>query len=183
MIGISPWHGCGSMILPEFLRAALSRWARWYMASHGPDQVLRTDGTTDYLKRWYIVRKSKEWGRFGFNIYIHEILRPDDDRALHDHPWNFTSIILEGGYREVIGDSFGQPLVTLLRKEGQIIRRKATDAHRLILHLGDPRASRGDSGAAMKYHPALTLIICGRNRRHWGFWAEQGIWIHWRKFI
>lgn len=36
-----------------------------------------------------------------FAIYIHHILISDQDKDMHDHPWNFTSVILEGAYREV----------------------------------------------------------------------------------
>jgi hypothetical protein len=37
--------------------------------------------------------------RFG-GVKLHHILRSDDDRDLHDHPWSFLSIVLKGGYWE-----------------------------------------------------------------------------------
>lgn len=48
-----------------------------------------------YLRRWWILPRN----RF-FNIYVHEFLRSDDDRALHDHPWLWASYIVEGHYNE-----------------------------------------------------------------------------------
>lgn len=33
---------------------------------------------------------------------IHHIAQPDNDRHLHDHPWNARTIILNGGYIEEI---------------------------------------------------------------------------------
>ena len=49
-----------------------------------------------YLRRWWIIPRNRL-----FNIYLHQILRSDDDRALHDHPWINCSIILKGRYMEV----------------------------------------------------------------------------------
>src|SRR3546814_20880058 len=48
-----------------------------------------------YLRRWYIIPRNR-W----FNVYLHEFLRDDDDRALHDHPWVNLSILLRGQYVE-----------------------------------------------------------------------------------
>ena len=55
--------------------------------------IIGVDGQP-YLRRYYILKT--RW----FRIYLHEILRSDEDRDCHDHPWNFTSIILKGGYWE-----------------------------------------------------------------------------------
>jgi hypothetical protein len=35
-----------------------------------------------YLLRWWIIPRNR-W----CNVYLHKILRDDDPRALHDHPW------------------------------------------------------------------------------------------------
>lgn len=49
-----------------------------------------------YMRRWWLIPRN----RF-FNIYLHNILRSDDDRALHDHPWRWCSILLRGAYFEI----------------------------------------------------------------------------------
>ena len=46
-----------------------------------------------YCNRWWVIPRNR-W----FNIYLHEFVRDDDDRALHDHPWWNISIVLRGGY-------------------------------------------------------------------------------------
>ena len=48
-----------------------------------------------YMRRWFVVPRNE----FS-NLYLHEILRSDDDRALHDHPWPSRSFIIDGGYFE-----------------------------------------------------------------------------------
>lgn len=37
---------------------------------------------------------------------VHHVLRSDHDRALHDHPWHNASIVLSGGYWEVMPGRF-----------------------------------------------------------------------------
>ena len=69
-----------------------------------------------------------------FAVYIHQILRSDQDRDMHDHPWNFTSVILEGAYRE----AFSYPPLfdkVYVRDyySGDVIEHKAEDAHKLTL--------------------------------------------------
>src|SRR3546814_18227298 len=53
-----------------------------------------------YMRRGWVIPRS----RF-INIYLHQVLRPDDDRALHDHPWLNLSLILDGGYWEITPDT------------------------------------------------------------------------------
>ena len=47
----------------------------------------------DYMRRWTLRTP------IGM-LRLHHILRGDDDREFHDHPFDFTSIILAGGYVE-----------------------------------------------------------------------------------
>lgn len=35
-----------------------------------------------------------------FSVNIHKICKADEDKHLHNHPWNFMSIVLKGGYIE-----------------------------------------------------------------------------------
>lgn len=61
-----------------------------------------------YMNRYWILpyrkmRKSKA-SRILFGDIasrVHHILRSDDDRAFHSHPWSFITIILRGGYWEM----------------------------------------------------------------------------------
>jgi hypothetical protein len=48
----------------------------------------------DYMHRWLV---RTPW----FTLRIHHILRSDNERDLHDHPFDFTSFIFKGSYTEV----------------------------------------------------------------------------------
>ena len=104
-------------------------WARRHM-DREPDFVIGPKGSP-YMRRWWIIPRN-----LGGNVYLHEILRSDDDRALHDHPWDSTSYVLEGGYVEHLpgGDQ-------VWRAPGSVIQRKAEDLHRLELLDGQPALS------------------------------------------
>lgn len=123
-----------------------------------------------YLVRWYVTPKNR-W----FNIYLHRILRPDDDRALHDHPWWNVSYILDGSYIEVVPMDAEDPsglTVQKYRQAGSLTFRRAKDAHRLDLH----------TDRSGKYRPVWSLFITGPRFREWGFWCPNG-WKHWKKFV
>src|SRR6266478_4256458 len=70
----------------------------WIVMLYRTRQVIVDEKTqTPYLIRYFIYKpRTKGRGR----IYLHHIMRSDYDRAMHDHPWSFKSILLWGGYRE-----------------------------------------------------------------------------------
>lgn len=116
-------------------------------------------------------------------IYLHKFLRSDDDRALHDHPWRFVSIILRGGYIEQTETPEKRMLLqcrtSVLDWRSPFWRRcvayrSATFRHRVIL----PRVKEVDV-------PCWTLFITGRIVREWGFWCkgERGkYFVPWAEF-
>ena len=110
----------------------------------------------DYLRRWWVIPRNHY-----FNIYLHNIRHSDDDRALHDHPWWNLSILLKGGYLEVLTDS------RIRRKRGTFIFRHPHVLHRLEVR---------------DHEHAWTLFITGPAVRTWGFFCPQG-WIPWRDFV
>lgn len=150
------------MRLPYRLTGFLLRRALDLMARRAPDFVIRPSGT-DYLRRWWVIPRNPI-----FNIYLHEILQSDDDRALHDHPWVNCSILLRGCYWEH-GIAQGGVHARHLRVAGHIVARGARAAHRLEI----PEA-RGQS--------CITLFITGPRLRQWGFHCPQAGWRHWRDF-
>jgi hypothetical protein len=135
-------------------------------------RVIHAPTGEPYLIRWEILRTP--W----FSILYHTILRSDWDRALHDHPWNFTSIILSGGYyehvlRSYLGPNFtvvtgGKPSEPIWYGRGRIVRHKATDLHRLELPLGCI---------------TRTLVFTGRRSREWGFQKSTGEWIKFDDYL
>lgn len=112
-----------------------------------------------YLDRWHLIRRNPLC-----NEYLHHFLRSDDDRALHDHPWINISILLQGEYTEHT-ISAGGINVRTLRREGDIVLRMPSAAHRVELHAG----------------PCWTLFITGPRVRAWGFHCPAG-WRHWQDF-
>jgi hypothetical protein len=129
----------------------LQAWAA-SMMERSPDVII---GEPVYLRRWWIIPRNEQQ-----NVYLHHILRDDDDRAMHDHPWPNTSFLISGSYREIT------PAGTFLREAGSIVTREATAAHRLELIDGAP---------------AVSLFFTGPKVREWGFHCPAG-WVHWRDF-
>ena len=117
----------------------LQAWARGVIQVRQPDFVIGDN----YLRRWWVVPRNE-----GCNVYLHEINRSDDDRALHDHPWDNTSQLLLGSYIE------HTPEGSFQRVAGDIVTRKATDAHRLNIVPGEK---------------AVSLFMTGPKLREWGF--------------
>lgn len=131
---------------------ALSAWAAFQMGLRKPDVVIGGD----YLRRWWIVPRNPS-----MNVYLHEFLRSDDDRALHDHPWDNSSFLLSGEYRE------HTPEGVFHRKAGDFVARSAASLHRIELIDGQPTVS---------------LFMTGPKVREWGFACPQG-WVHWQTFL
>jgi hypothetical protein len=143
-------------MLKEFLR----RRALKIMAARKPDFIIGTK-EDPYLIRWWVIPRNKL-----FNIYLHEIVRDDDDRALHDHPWVNLSYLLEGSYTEVTIAAGGINHRAVLRA-GDWRFRRSTAAHRLELD----HSSR-----------VLSLFITGPRIREWGFHCHKG-WRHFKEFV
>lgn len=99
-----------------------------------------------------------------FGIFVHHLMRSDHDRALHDHPWPFVSIVLRGGYCELHDQTLDGSTFCLWHGPGSVLVRPAEWRHRFGLS-----------------RPAWTLVIVGRRQRRWGFFAPGG-WCWWRKY-
>lgn len=99
-----------------------------------------------------------------FTLRLHHILRSDDDRHLHDHPFDFVSFLLSGGYYETVPCDCGKPICTGKKQRWwprfSIVAKHAEDLHCLKLE-----------------RPVWTFVISGPKRRAWGFETEQG-WVH-----
>ncbi len=89
---------------------------------------------------------------------VHHILRSDDARAFHDHPWAYLTIILKGGYWEVRPEFSETGQICAESRTwhgpGSILRRPANSWHRLELPAGQT---------------AWTLFITSKKTNGWGF--------------
>lgn len=176
------------MRIPNHFRRRLLHWANENHCRARPFDFGIGPHDDYYLLRWYVVRKGRRWARLsvrerdallderdsesggGVNVYIHRFLRSDDDRALHDHPWPWATLLLDGQYLEHLPASPDEPAGPTRvehRQPGDLVcRLNAERPHRIELIDGQP---------------ATTLFITGRRRREWGFWCGHG-WRHWRMF-
>lgn len=125
-----------------------------------------------YLLRWWIIPRN----RF-FNLYLHNVRRDDEDRALHDHPWWNVSIVLKGTLAEVRPE---KPIRVLARFRPYF--RAPTQLHRLVV--GSCRDAADDIPFPKN---VWTLFITGPRLRDWGFQCPEdspaGGWRSWQDFV
>lgn len=121
-----------------------------------------------YMRRFWLFnpydRETNEpkhkW--FPWSIRLHHIVRADDDRDLHDHPWNARTIILRGGYIEQLihGENIMVP--------GKTRKIKFEEYHRI-----DFVSSTAET---------WTLFISGPYQGVWGF-LKDGVKVPWREYL
>jgi len=124
----------------NFLKAKLEKLLK-------PDDIM-LDGEV-YMRRWRFGNPN------GFGIRLHQILKSDPGRIHHDHPFDFVSVILRGGYIEHTPQGVGR------YEAGSVLVRPAESLHRLEL-----------------IEPTWTLVFRGPYRRQWGF----AKWEHWQDY-
>lgn len=132
--------------------------------------LLHPDGSM-YMGRYWLKAYTED--REARAYRLHNICTPDLDPHLHDHPWPFTSIILRGGYIEERPVQMSPPQFEFDREEtyrlvhgvGSVIRRRATDRHRIVKVFPD----------------TWTLFITGPQLHWWGFYTPLGK-IYWRHY-
>lgn len=129
----------------------------------------------------------------GRKLLLHHFQPNADDRAEHDHPSPFWTLVLWGGYDDRVpcrfcngtdrhdpGVAFASPrtrpdgsayctgcqggLVLGDQMRPGMLRRRAAE-YRHVTRVG-PRG-------------CWTLVLMGRKTRRWGFW-ERGVWWFWR---
>lgn len=112
------------------------------------------------------------------SIMLHFFNRGDDDDALHDHPWRFSTTILAGGYYEHLPPPKWKPVTvedpgpnwqrTIRRRSvGDTVAHAAGDLHCIGALVG----------------PTWTLVHTGQAQREWGFWPQGREWIDYRTYL
>lgn len=97
-----------------------------------------------YVERWYIETPLG-------SLRLHHWIHSDDDRAFHDHPWWFVTLVLWGGYTDKTPS--GGERMTL----GRVRFRQALHKHTVKVDPGG----------------AWTLLLTGPKSRKWGFWLGR----------
>lgn len=88
-----------------------------------------------------------------FSIRIHVWHRSDDKRHMHNHAFDFITMVLKGSYTDVTEDE--RDVLSI----GSIRVRKAGHLH----FVGWPK------------DPTITLLLCGPKKQNWGFKVSNRI--------
>lgn len=139
-----------------------------------PDLIIRRKSGKAYLRRWWVIPRNKH-----FNIYLHHFLESDDPDALHDHPWNWASVILKGQYWEHTEHGL------FLRRAFRPRFGEATDMHRVELTtelVVKPTSQPGEYETVLEEKPVWTIFITGPKKRDWGFKCPSG-WRLWSDYV
>lgn len=104
-------------------------------------------GDFHYLTRWTLLF-------FGYSIRLHHWIGSDVGPHYHDHGCDFISILLKGEYTNCTPSGFKHI------KAPFIWWSKAESQHRLEI---SPKG-------------VWTILLCGRQRRKWGFWVNDHLW-------
>ncbi|OUL25856.1 hypothetical protein BV378_14060 [Nostoc sp. RF31YmG] len=135
----------------------------WRVVARRPaDFVVGADNADGaYLLRWWLIPRNR-----ALNVYLHCFLRSDDDRALHDHPWAWCSLLLKGSYVEHTIRAGGIHS-RRVRQSGGLRCALPSTAHRVEILPGEG---------------AWTIFITGPRMRLWGFHCPEQGWINYRRF-
>ena len=119
-----------------------------------------------YMRRWALLLGL-------FSLRVHHFYRSDDDRAFHDHPWWFVTLVIKGGYTDV---SYCPVCKGYGGSDQATHCLVCSDTGTKLDHL---------TAGSVRYRPALhqhtvrtdpggvwTVILTGPNRRVWGFWER-----------
>lgn len=85
-----------------------------------------------------------------FSLRVHQWIRSDDKRFMHDHPWHFITVVVRGSYTDVSAN--GRDTLGV----GSVRFRRATHSHYVEVD------KRG----------AWSFLLCSMPVRHWGFWVN-----------
>lgn len=139
------------------------------------------DGQT-YMHRWWLFNPYGYESRqprhrwCPISIRVHHIVKPDEDRHLHDHPWNARTIILRGSYLEEVPPVKGSSPAGGFRP-GQRVGRFRQQGDTARIGFGQfHRIAHVSAGGV------YTLFISGPNRGTWGF-LVGGQKVPWREYL
>ncbi len=137
-----------------------ARWAFWRWSAT----------PSGYLTRLFLVHTP--WG----GIMVHFINDPDVEPDMHNHPVTFLSLILRGGYAELLGrpNAFfpKTPAATKPHEPVEWIRRRWFNFVRAEKHVHKIVSVKPGT---------VTLCFYGPRRCTWGFFTEAGF-VPWKEY-
>lgn len=170
------WRAVANIVTRPNIRYALVQ-----RAERTPyTDITSADGTDVYMRRWWLFNPygkdangdptPARWTWLP-SIRIHWILRADQDRDLHDHPWNARTIVLSGWYAEERPFDSPSPgwtsTVLKTRQSGYTGRLLFNQYHRI---------------AAVSPGGVMTMFFTWRKRGTWGFLVD-GKKVPWREYL
>lgn len=150
-----------------------------------PRYVVQTLDSRPYLERIVLHRE----GEHGAGTYLHLIWESDLDRDPHDHPFDFSSTIIHGGYVEESFDRYcpacdlgsWHDIKACDKCQGQLVPRA----------MGRKPYLSGDKNVMLAHNlhrlsliskPTVTLVRRQAKIREWGFQTQEG-WMPSREWI
>ena len=130
--------------------------------------------------RTFLRRRGIEHPWLG-GILIHWIDGPDPGLDVHDHPWEFVSVVLRGGYTE---EAAMTRLVVDFDRTPRIVRRENawTRRTRVWRRWSIHRMGLDDAHRITAAEPGtITLVLRRPKVRTWGFFAPTG-WVDWESY-
>lgn len=175
-----------ALIARVLARPAVTNWLIRRAMRMPYTNITSADGSQVYMRRYWLFNPypadssgKRAWWQFPISIRLHQIMREDDDGALHDHPWNARTFILRGWYHEarrepshkdvLLGDADPRSWIErhCLRGAGDAARLRFGEYHRIT------EVSEGG---------VWTLFVTGRYRGTWGF-LVNGKKVPWREYL
>lgn len=179
-------------------RPAIRDWLIMRAMKTPYEHIKSADGSSVYMYRWWLFNPypfgnqaegDGHYIKWLPSIRIHQIMREDIDRDLHDHPWDARTIILDGWYQEqrpAVQDADGQWLF-----DKDCVGGVWTEAGQKNVRGVYPRRT-GYTGTLKfgQYHRinqvstggVYTMFITHKYHGTWGFLVD-GQKVPWREYL
>ena len=141
------------ILIGRIKKTVLTRIVRYYSEK----EKVHFSKYAPYLIRWTLFSCKY------FSLKLHHTLI-SDEADLHDHPWNYLTLILWGGYwEETLFDADSKSISTKMKfyRPLSLLFRRGDEPHRLMLQPGKT---------------CWTLVFTSRKWRDWGFINKKGTW-------
>lgn len=137
-----------------FREVAADRWdrdgRRWFLT-----KLIGAGHPLGPMLRRYMIFQGERFG-----VYVHRIYRPDADRDCHNHPWQFRTLVLRGGYTELVRRHVGslqETLTARMHRPGSTHAMPVDAFHQLVEVAPN----------------TWTLLLVGPKVHEWGFWVTD----------
>lgn len=129
-------------------------------------RVISTREDRVVFRRWRLIKTP--W----FQLFVHAIYDHDHDHHCHDHPWDFASLVIKGGYEEMVEtprffdvntNRYAVDTKIRVRKLGSVAKLPAEGMFHRITRLLDGTC--------------YTLVLASGRKRNWGFFHHVKGWV------